>query len=333
MFQIRCWLAVAPVLVASGIQAQYSPEPKRPSESTEAEVRFTDDSVMRMQVLQDRLEMVTRYGKLMIPVREIHSIDFGVHLPEGLEQKIAQAVEHLGHDNYKLRETALKDLINWGPLAYPQVYAATKSQEPETLKRAVLALDKIRSKHPARNLRLREEDIVATAAFTIVGRINTPIIRAKNANFGELDLKLCTLRSVRWMSSSFETEVAVDAARFGSGPNQWMDTGFEARSAGRLLIVANGTVDLWPQPGGGPLYQSSPSGYRGGGGIGQHLPGMLLGRIGDDGPIFAVGERFDGSPPRDGRLYLHIVPSPWQNASAGCYKVRITPQSGLSIGD
>jgi hypothetical protein len=333
MYSLPRSVALGVVFCASAITADQGVDPKNLPDAIEAEVRFTDDSVMRMVVLQDKLEVVTRFGKLIIPTKEIQSIDFGVHLPDGLDQKVALAIEQLGHENYRTRETALRDLIAWGPYAFPQVYAATKSEDPEVIKRAILALDKMRTKHPARNLRLREEDVVATSTFTIVGRITTPVMRAKNANFGELDLKLPTLRSVRCLSSSFETDVALDATRYGSMPNQWMDTGFEARSASRLLIVASGTVDLWPQPGGGALYQSTPNGYRGAAGINQQLPGMLVGKIGEDGPVFTVGERYDALPARDGRLYLHIVPSPWQNASAGCYQVKISARSGLSAGD
>jgi hypothetical protein len=333
MFHLNRCLGSALVLCAASVNAQLSTDPKKASEPIEAEVRFTDDSVMRMVVLQEQVEVVTRFGKLMVPTREIQSIDFGIHLPPGLELKVAEAIDQLGHDNYRTRENALKNLVTWGPFAYPQVYAATKSEDPEIIKRSLMALDRIRAKFPARNLRLRDEDVVATPAFTIVGRVTTPVMKAKNVNFGELDLKLCTLRSVRWLNASFESDVAIDAGRYGSAPNQWMDTGFEARSVGRLLISAAGTVDLWPQPGGGTMYHTTPSGYRGGGGIGQQLPGMLLGRIGEDGPVFVVGERYEGSPPRDGRLYLHIVPSPWQNASSGTYQVKITPRYSFSIGD
>jgi hypothetical protein len=59
---------------------------------------------------------------------------------------------------------------------------------------------------------------------------------------------------------------------------------------------------------------------------------MLLGRVGDSGRIFNIGEGFEGQPVEKGRLYLHIVPSPWNNASSGAYRVRIMasmlPRSG-----
>ena len=46
----------------------------------------------------------------------------------------------------------------------------------------------------------------------------------------------------------------------------------------------------------------------------------------DHRPVFLVGESHDSVPNRDGKLYLHIVPSPWGNASTGVYQVKITPR-------
>ena len=37
-----------------------------------------------------------------------------------------------------------------------------------------------------------------------------------------------------------------------------------------------------------------------------------------------VGDRFEGIPAEEGRLFLQIVPSPWNNASTGSYRVRVT---------
>jgi hypothetical protein len=318
-------LGAATILGAAAVQAHQPLYPKKLVEPVEAEVRFTDDSVVRMIVLQDYLDVVTKYGMLKVPITDIQSIDFGVHWPAGLQQKIAQAIDQLGGDNYKMRETAFRNLVAWGPSAFPQLSIASKaSEDPETIKRTMMALDQIRAKHPSRNLRVREDDIIMTPGFSIVGRITTQTIRARNENFGDMELKVATLRSVKWLGGSHETEVSIDANRFGSSPNQWMDTGFEARSIGRLIIVAAGTVDLWPQPGGGAVYNTTPKGFRGAVGVGQQLPGTLLGKIGDDGQPFIIGELYEGSPGRDGKLFLHIVPSPWGNASAGTYQVRIS---------
>jgi hypothetical protein len=308
-------------------QHQQKDDPKKADEPIKSEVRFMDDSIVRVFLLPEKLDLVTRYGKLSIPVSECQRVDFGVRCPEGLEQKIMKAIDDLGAEPYKVRETALKNLIEWGPYAYPRLYQASKSGTPEVAKRVAIALEKIRAKHPARNLRLREEDVIVTPFFTVVGHITNAQLKTKSKNFGELSVTLADLRSIRVMTTvGGETELTIDAAKYGSDANSWMDSGFEATGA-RLTITASGTVDLWPQ---GPGYTCPPTGYQQGGRIGPHLPGQLLGKIGESGTLFIIGDRYDGTPPGDGKLFLHIVHSPWGNASAGSYLVKIVPSNDFS---
>jgi hypothetical protein len=93
----------------------------------------------------------------------------------------------------------------------------------------------------------------------------------------------------------------------------------------RLLATADGQVDLWPQ---GPgQYVCGPKGYTTAGKGVSYMAGTLLGRIGENGKIFVMGERYDGTPGEEGRLYLHIVPSPWNNASSGTFQVHITTEN------
>jgi hypothetical protein len=139
-------------------------------EPIRSELRFMDDSVVRVFLLPEQLEVVTRFGKLHVPVSEIQRIEFGVRCPIGLEPRIGQAIEDLGSEVYKTREAALRNLIEWGPYAYPRLYRVSKSNQPEVAKRVGMALEKIRAKHPARNLRLREDDVIVTSYFTMVGR-------------------------------------------------------------------------------------------------------------------------------------------------------------------
>ncbi len=337
MFRIPCWHVCIVLLFGGFAAAQQTETRTKQKEPVGAEVRLLDGSAIRMVIMQQQIEVVTDYGKLTVPIKDVVRIDFGVHLPEGMEAKIVKAIGQLGDDNYKIREAALQDLIGWGPYAYPQVHHATKSDVPEIAKRAAMALEKIRAKHSADKLRLREDDTIVTSKFTMVGRIITPHIKANNETIGDLSLELTKLRLIRWIRPTSETEVVVDAAKHGSAPNQWMDSGFEFQAGGRLVITASGTVDLWPQGGGGPAYVSTPKGYGqagvvfagmpGGGGGAMYRPGTLMGRIGEDGPSFVIGENYDEAPKREGKLYLHIVPSPWNCDSAGTYKVKITPRS------
>jgi hypothetical protein len=328
MPRISCFLLLSSLLGTGFAHAQTAIDTKKPSEPAEAEVRFLDGSVVRMFIMQDTLEVTTPYGKLNIPTRDIQHIDVGVHLPEGMEAKVAQCIEQLNNDNYKMREAALKQLVTWGPYAYPQLYQATKADEPEVAKRASTAVERIRAKYPPQRLRTRGHDIIVTPTFTVVGRITTPLLKAKSENFGELTLELPKVRVIRWMNAAFETQLTVDAEKYGSLPDTWYDTGFEVQSGVKLVITATGSINLWPQGGNNGGYMTTARGYGNAGGQGGNFrPGTLLAKIGFDGPVFAVTDNYEGMPTRDGKLYLHIVPSPWNNASAGSYQVKILPRA------
>jgi hypothetical protein len=87
------------------------------------------------------------------------------------------------------------------------------------------------------------------------------------------------------------------------------------------VLTGDGQVDLWPM---GPgQYLASPKGFNTPGKGGHFQAGALVGRVGETGKAFLIGERYEGTPGEEGKLYLQITPSPWNNASSGCYRVRI----------
>jgi hypothetical protein len=177
-----------------------------------------------------------------------------------------------------------------------------------------------------------------TKAFTIVGRIQTPTVKAKTEYFGDIELGLAKMRTLRSVGGSgLDMEFAIDASKYAN-QGQWMDTGYHVDGRTTIQITAKGFVDVWPQQGG--QYISGPNGFqatqRGGGmmpgfGMGRKIGmvnqqqhcGMLLGKIGESGEVFVVGERYEGMPEQEGKLMLHIGPSQWNVPSAGNYDVKV----------
>jgi hypothetical protein len=305
-------------LVLGLSQAQ---EKQQAAKAVQAEVRLSDGSLVRMTILQESLDVLTKYGKLTIPMGDIRRIDFGLHLPDGVGPQITEAIKLMGSEVYKQREDAAKELVGLGPLAYPSVQKAAGSTDLEVAQRAAAVLKRIADKVPPENLRTKLEDHIQAQEFPVTGRIITPAIKVKSVHFGELSLKLSDLRSLHLRTGSADTEVTVDAAKHGSASDQWLDTGMLVDPSLRLVMHASGQVDLWPQ---GPgQYLASPKGYSTPGKGGVFMAGSLLGRIGESGKAFLVGERFEGTPTEQGKVYLHIVPSPWNNASTGSYRVKL----------
>jgi hypothetical protein len=312
------WSIVVPLFLGVGLVQGQS---KKNLPANQAEVRFGDGSLVRMTILQEHVEVQTKYGKLKVPVKDIRRIEFGLHLPEGVGTQIQNAIQLMGSNVYKQREGAARDLVDLGHLAYPAVQKAATSSDLEVAQRAAGVLKQISLKVAPENLRLASEDTIQTVEFPIIGRIVSPTIKAYSVHFGELSLKLSDLRTMSLRGGQDDVEQIVDAAKHGSQLDQWLDTGVTVAPNLKFSIRAEGQVDLWPQ---GPgQYLAGPKGYTTAGKGGVFMAGTLVGRIGESGKAFIVGEQYEGTPVQEGKLYLHVVPSPWNNASSGTYRVRI----------
>ena len=228
-----------------------------------------------------------------------------------------------------------------GPLAFHRLQISAKSTDLEVARRSEAALKVIRDKVPARLLRPREDDVVKTGKFSIVGRIITPTFKAKADDFGELDLRPARLLTIRWVSADTRKEVVVDAPTYGGPGNQkWFATGVRLEPHVGVRITAAGQVDLLPQGGGGPQRMCGPDGLGGGmqfGGKAKffnpngQVGGELLGRIGESGVPFFIGSKHTTTPKTGGQLFLQIQQSPWGCPTNGEY--RVTVSSGPLLDD
>ncbi|GEM_PF-1252456 len=300
----------------------------------DVEIHFLNGSVVRMILHSEKLEIATPYGPLAVPVKDVRAIEFGLHFPEGAEAKINLAVKSLGAKEYRERDKAGRSLLELGPYSYPAVYEACRSDDLETARRAKDVLKQLQAKHPKKDLKTSADDKLVTPTFAIVGRILTPTIKAKTELFGQVELSLAKMRTLKAIAGpSQELDVTIDAAKYAIA-GQWMETNFQVDGRSGLVITAKGAVDTWPQ---GPgQYMVGPHGALGGalvlgggrrvvgGAIGGQINGgALIGKIGENGEPFIIGDNYDGNPETEGKLYLHIGPSPWNCASTGSYEVKI----------
>lgn len=368
MFRSMIGIALATVLLATGASAQFKDKApakdapvaaKKEAQPTpvpmldkskpapvykgppaipgEVEINLLNESKVRMILQSDKLEVATAYGQLAVPTKDIVAIDFGLHFPDGIEAKIQQAIKSLGGDNFRERDGATKALVELGPYSFPAAFDASKLADLEVSRRAKDVVKQLQAKHHKKDLRTSTLDKVITPEFTIVGRILTPTIKAKAELFGEIDLPIAKMRTMRSLAGlGFDIDVTIDAGKYANA-GQWMETEFQVDGRSAIVITAKGLVDTWPQQGGN--YIVGPNGLQGRG-MGMHVPavagrkiggaiagqqygGMLIGRIGEDGEAFTIGERYEGTPETAGKLYLHIGPSPWNAQSTGNFEVKI----------
>lgn len=335
------WCAAAAFAMTAGhatAQAPKTPASAEPK-AGEAEVVFVNGSNVKLVVLSTTIDVETPYGKLAIPFRDVRSIEFGRHLPDGADERIAAAVKALSGENFRERETAAAELAKLGALALPELQKAAASNEIELAKRAKAILAQIKDRVPPKDLRVAAHDTVVTPTFTIVGRVLTPTLKAQSEYFGEVQMTLAQMRTLRTTGHTVEASATIDAAKFGGqAMTEWMPTSIKVESRTRLSITAAGTVDIYPGVAGinAARYQVGPRGYSGPttgfvvpgpDGVAtvrsKFAQGALVGRIGENGTPFLIGDQFEGPAPAEGTLYLQVSPSRYTNEPVGAFQVKI----------
>jgi hypothetical protein len=258
-----------------------------------------------------------------VPSKAIRRIEFGHRLSDEQSQKLENALKRLTSNNFQDRETAGKELIEMGRAAYPALLAAAKNTDLDTTKRLDEVLKTIKQKVPAEQLRTRTTDMIYTDEFTIVGTIDASTVKARTEHFGDVTIKILDLRSVLSTGGTGEVNVKVDAVAYGTNNTSWMDSGYTVNPEAKFVVNASGEVDLYgnQQPG---QYITGPEGNRNVGRQGVHMPGTLVGKIGEDGAVFVIGRKYEGTSSTEGKLYLRIIPLNGSGGSTGNYQVKIS---------
>ncbi len=162
------------------------------------EVRFNDDSRMRFTLVEEKIEVSSRYGTLSIAADDIRKIDFALRLSDSTRKKIDDAIGELESTDAQIRKTAIRRLAAIGPVAYPSLAKVAARGENAVEQRAAEIMTKLKETVDSQEFAPRELDVIQTVDSTISGHILTPTLKVRTAQFGELSLKIADARSLRW---------------------------------------------------------------------------------------------------------------------------------------
>lgn len=314
-------LAVLGCVLTAAVAAQ-AEEPTDPK----FVVFLHDQTVLRSVTLQaDAIDFATRSGKLRVRPADLRRLQFGYHVSAATAKRMEALAQALDGKDFKEREAAQAEFVRLGAAAHPFLKARLTGAGLEMTGRLNDALRQIEEIVPADRLNLPAVDGLLSVDGNLTGQVGNEEIKVR-ADFGEATLKASQIRAIERL---FEATATV-AAEKSTGPDAWTETDLEIEFDTVVRITASGRIDLeTAQPGTqtcGPdgLNRENPA---------QGGPGVLMGRIGRDGPVFPVGkETAVRTGQQRGKLYLHINPGPGgPERASGSYRVRLA--SGGSMVD
>jgi hypothetical protein len=193
-----------------------APREKEKSAKTAAEpgvvdVHFTDDGHMKVRLRDEKIEFVTPYGKLLIPVADVRRIEFATRVPDEVTKAIDAAIANLGKEDFKTRETATVELQKLGAATFSALLKAGSSQDAEVRRRVEELLDRLRQEVPEDRLEVRPYDVIHTENSKISGRISGSSLKVTTVQFGEQVVKLSDVRRLNVPGAEADVVVTADA--------------------------------------------------------------------------------------------------------------------------
>jgi hypothetical protein len=158
------------------------------------EVHGIDGSIVKGTLKEDKIELATPYGKMLIPIGDIHKIELGVRPSAEERDRIEAAIDDLDRD--AKRKDAADTLLELKEKAYPALVRAAKNKDARA-GRAAEVLKKLKTRVPEEILEAVSLDVIHTANSKIAGRLQVETLRLSTALFGEQPMNLAGVRSVR----------------------------------------------------------------------------------------------------------------------------------------
>jgi hypothetical protein len=215
-------------------------KPRVAFEPRAVEIEFTDGSLLRLHLADEKIEMNSPHGKLQIPAEDVLRIEFAQRLPEETKKQIDDLLAALRSPDEDTRANAGEGLLAFRDKAYLPLVKAAKSGDPALAPIAAEVLQELKAQVPADELQMREDDLIVTADTKIAGTITMPVLKLKTAQFGELSMNLADGRSLRHQSlAATEPESETDA---GVQPDPGNLKAFEARIGETFAFSVTGSA-------------------------------------------------------------------------------------------
>ena len=168
----------------------------KPTAPGTVEARFTDNSMVKLILKDEKIDLQTAYGKLSIPVSAVRRIEFARRTSPENTQRIDAAIKNLTSKDFHVREAASAELLAQGGHAYPVLIKIGKHPDVEAEVRIEEILKKLVEALPEDDLKMPANDVVHTDDSKITGRIEASTLKVLTTQFGEHQLKLADLRSL-----------------------------------------------------------------------------------------------------------------------------------------
>jgi hypothetical protein len=291
------------------------------------------------------ISLVTDYGKLDVPVKNVTSLDLGITTDKATSDKVVNLIKQIGNSAEQMRKTAYDELVKMDIKAVPAIQGFIYSQKYEastyTDYTAESALGELEAKYNMDD-NVSTKDIVAIDYEYSMGGIYTFDKIDLKTEYGTLSIPKEKIKhiDVIYSGDSGNGEMTfklLGTKHISSNTNGgWLKTGIMIKSGQKLNITASGEITFASLSGSkykpdgtisGAVTASPAGDYEGDylGGNTYPTYGNVVYKIGESSTqVLKAGAKFNSAVQESGMLYISIYETVYNAANTGSYTVKIS---------
>ncbi|MCW3072837.1 MAG: hypothetical protein JWO44_2727 [Bacteroidetes bacterium] len=318
------------------------------AQSNDVELKLTlrDGNVVSGTSKINNIVLVTDYGKLEIPLKNVTSLDLGLSADKADAAKTGSLVKQLSNSDEKLRKSAYDELLKSdirAVIAISDLVSSSK-YEPSTFTdyTAEAALSELQAKYGL-DENISAKDVVSIDyEYSIGGVYDFAKIELKT-EYGTLSVPKEKIKHIDVLFSGGSENGEVTFKLMGSkhiSSNMnggWLKTGIMVKPGQKLNITASGEITFASLSGSAykpdgsiagspaPAETNTYDSY-GAYSSGATYPtyGNVVYKIGENSTqVLKAGAKFNGTASASGMLYLSVYETVYNAANSGSYTVKI----------
>jgi len=277
--------------------------------------------------------LVTDFGKLEIPIKNISSIEFGITPDITNKTKVENLVKQMADPTEEKRQAAYDELIkmsvNTISVLNDYIYGENYQSSEYTDYSPEAALNEMKSNYGV-DESYNDKDIITIDYEYIIGGLYSIKSISLKTEFGELNIPKEKIKNVEvsyYDESNGDKSFKLIASKHISGNEEggWLNTGIKVKAGQKINITAYGEITLESLSGNkytpdGNTTSDYESDYE------NTYPtyGNVVYRIGEEGEPVKAGSKYNGTAKMSGNIYLSIYETVYNSSNTGFYNVKVS---------
>jgi hypothetical protein len=314
-------------------------------------LELLDGNIIKGTTIVNDIELITAYGKLLIPVSKVNHLEVGIGRDNAITEKAKNYLKILSTSNSDdTRKGAYKDLVKLGIKAIPGIndfFSEPKNISEENTYAGEFTIDnalaEIKAAGNLSNDAPMEDIITMENNYTMGGTYNFTKMDVKT-EYGNLSVPKEKIKSISVSvaiepgKGEFSFKLMGSKNISGNTNGGWLKTGITVKAGQRFTITANGEVSLASlsntkyKPDGSSKaegaadftkpYGASEDGEYSSGGYPSY--GQVIYKIGESATEnLKAGAKFNGAAKTSGMLMLSIYETVYNANNKGVYNVKV----------